>query len=97
MSKATRTIASVVLFATVWLVLLFHTAVLPQDITLPAWVDEITPVVPLWLLVAFGSYSLGNLGWALFTFRDCDDAHASLIQEISQAKSDLKRRGVSIN
>ncbi|KAI8805084.1 dolichol-phosphate mannosyltransferase subunit 3 [Cladochytrium replicatum] len=97
MSKATRTIASTLLFATVWLVLLFHASVLPQDIPIPAWVDEITPVVPLWLLVAFGAYSLGNLGWALFTFRDCDDAHTSLIQEISQAKSDLRKRGVSID
>jgi dolichyl-phosphate mannosyltransferase polypeptide 3 len=36
--------------------------------------------VPWWLLVSFGSYSLWCLGWGLFTFRDCPEAYAELLE-----------------
>jgi len=36
--------------------------------------------LPLWALVTFGAYSLGSIGYSLFTFRDCPDAHAELLQ-----------------
>ena len=53
--------------------------------------------IPLWLLVTFGSYSLANIGWALFTFGDCPEAHLSLIKEIQNAKMELRSKSVSID
>ncbi|PFH47586.1 hypothetical protein AMATHDRAFT_67505 [Amanita thiersii Skay4041] len=60
-------------------------------------VQQILPVIPWWLLVSFGSYSLWSLGWGLFTFRDCPEAYTELLGEISQAKNDLRARGVSVD
>ncbi|KAI8843066.1 dolichol-phosphate mannosyltransferase subunit 3, partial [Chytridium lagenaria] len=58
---------------------------------------DLTTRVPLWLLVTFGSYSLGSVGYALLTFNDCPEAHRSLVQEIHMAKDDLRRKGVSVD
>lgn len=35
--------------------------------------------LPWTLLVAFGAYSLGSLGWGLYTFRDCPEAYQELM------------------
>ncbi|KIJ97033.1 hypothetical protein K443DRAFT_681817 [Laccaria amethystina LaAM-08-1] len=59
--------------------------------------DEILPVIPWWLLVSFGSYSLWSLGWGLFTFRDCPEAYTELLREIGEAKNDLRARGVTVD
>ncbi|KAE9384985.1 dolichol-phosphate mannosyltransferase subunit 3 [Gymnopus androsaceus JB14] len=59
--------------------------------------QQILPVLPWWLLVSFGSYSLWSLGWGLFTFRDCPEAYQELLVEISQAKDDLRSRGVTVD
>ncbi|KAF8655377.1 hypothetical protein AX16_003074 [Volvariella volvacea WC 439] len=59
--------------------------------------EEILPVIPWWLLVSFGSYALWSLGWDLFTFRDCPEAYTELLSEISQAKNELRARGVSVD
>jgi len=59
--------------------------------------DQLIPVVPWWLLVSFGSYSLGTLGWGLFTFRDCPEAYNELLAEISEAKDDLRGKGVTVD
>ncbi|KAJ4477258.1 dolichol-phosphate mannosyltransferase subunit 3 [Lentinula aciculospora] len=60
-------------------------------------VQEVLPVLPWWLLVSFGSYSLWSLGWGLFTFRDCPEAYEELLVEISQAKNELRSRGVTVD
>ncbi|KAJ3851589.1 dolichol-phosphate mannosyltransferase subunit 3 [Lentinula lateritia] len=62
-----------------------------------AVVQEILPVLPWWLLVSFGSYSLWSLGWGLLTFRDCPEAYEELLAEISQAKNELRSRGVTVD
>ncbi|KAK0218087.1 dolichol-phosphate mannosyltransferase subunit 3 [Armillaria fumosa] len=62
-----------------------------------AVVQEIIPVLPWWLLVSFGSYSLWSLGWGLWTFRDCPEAYAELMTEISQAKNELRVKGVTVD
>ncbi|KAG2096674.1 dolichol-phosphate mannosyltransferase subunit 3, partial [Suillus cothurnatus] len=59
--------------------------------------QEILPVIPWWLLVTFGSYSLWSLGWGVFTFRDCPEAYQELLQEINEAKNDLRSRGVIVD
>ncbi|KAF8920628.1 dolichol-phosphate mannosyltransferase subunit 3 [Mucidula mucida] len=60
-------------------------------------VQQIIPVVPWWLLVSFGSYSLWSLGWGLWTFRDCPEAYTELMTEISRAKLDLRAKGISVD
>ncbi|KAK0497192.1 dolichol-phosphate mannosyltransferase subunit 3 [Armillaria luteobubalina] len=62
-----------------------------------AVVQEIIPVLPWWLLVSFGSYSLWSLGWGLWTFRDCPEAYTELMAEISQAKNELRVKGVTVD
>ncbi|KAF7433683.1 hypothetical protein PC9H_005646 [Pleurotus ostreatus] len=57
----------------------------------------VLPVLPWWLLVSFGSYSLWSIGWGLFTFRDCPEAYAELMDEISQAKNELRAKGVTVD
>ncbi|XP_006453869.1 hypothetical protein AGABI2DRAFT_189216 [Agaricus bisporus var. bisporus H97] len=59
--------------------------------------ELLLPVLPWWLLVSFGSYSLWSLGWGLYTFRDCPDAYTELLGEISKAKNDLRSKGVTVD
>ncbi|KAF9651408.1 dolichol-phosphate mannosyltransferase subunit 3 [Thelephora ganbajun] len=59
--------------------------------------DQIIPVLPWWVLVSFGSYSLASLGWGLWSFRDCPDAYHELMHEIQEAKNDLRARGVTVD
>ncbi|TFK42208.1 dolichol-phosphate mannosyltransferase subunit 3 [Crucibulum laeve] len=59
--------------------------------------QEVLPVLPWWLLVSFGSYCLWSLGWGVFTFRDCPDAYTELLGEVSEAKNDLRAKGVTVD
>ncbi|EJC98648.1 uncharacterized protein FOMMEDRAFT_149041 [Fomitiporia mediterranea MF3/22] len=59
--------------------------------------EQILPVLPWWLLVAFGAYSLSSLGWGLYTFNDVPEAYEELIKEIAQAKNDLRSKGVDVD
>lgn len=47
----------------------------------------------MYLLVAFGCYSLGTIGFNLFRFKDCPQAMEDLTQEVVAAKEDLRARG----
>jgi dolichyl-phosphate mannosyltransferase polypeptide 3 len=66
----------------------------------------------LWALVSFGAYLLGTLGWNIFTFQDKEEAYRSLLkvyypkqdgglrlilQEIDEAKEDLRAKGVTVD
>ena len=44
----------------------------------------------------FGCYSLATISYNMFTFRDCPEAAAELIDEIKQARTELRRRGMKI-
>ncbi|KAJ1555121.1 hypothetical protein HK096_008746 [Nowakowskiella sp. JEL0078] len=92
MSKASTFFTALALFFIMWAFLLYFSMAASS----PQWFADLVPVVPLWLLVTFGSYSLGNLGWALVTFRDCVDAHRELVAEIQFAKDDLRKNGLQL-
>lgn len=49
------------------------------------------------MLVSFGSYLLGKLGWGLLTFNDVPDAHKELMGEIDMAREDLRKNGVYVD
>ncbi|XP_025970880.1 dolichol-phosphate mannosyltransferase subunit 3 [Dromaius novaehollandiae] len=50
--------------------------------------------LPVYLLVAFGCYSLATVGYRLATFNDCEEAAAELQEHIGAARADLRRRGL---
>ncbi|KAF7310362.1 Dolichol-phosphate mannosyltransferase subunit 3 [Mycena chlorophos] len=95
MSRATRVAIVSTLFASIWALVFFQFFAVPG--VNKAVVEDIWPLIPWWLLVSFGSYSLGSLGWGLFTFRDCPEAYEELLKEISLAKDDLRSKGVSVD
>ncbi|EJD42759.1 dolichol-phosphate mannosyltransferase subunit 3 [Auricularia subglabra TFB-10046 SS5] len=72
-----------------------YVALMCADLPEPA--SLILPVLPWWLLVSFGSYSLWTLGWAMLSFRECPEAYEELTKEVEQAKQDLRRRGVDVD
>jgi len=76
---------------------LLYLQIIPVPFLSERIANEILPVIPWWLLVSFGSYSLGSLGMGLLTFRDCPDAHQELLMEISEAKNDLRLKGVEVD
>jgi len=95
MTRATRFAAYALSFLIAYLLVWF--SVLPIPFIDTASTDKIVPVIPWWCLVSFGSYSLGSLGWGLWTFRDCPEAYDELMHEISQAKNDLRGKGVTVD
>ncbi|KAH9486140.1 Dolichol-phosphate mannosyltransferase subunit 3 [Psilocybe cubensis] len=59
--------------------------------------DQIIPVLPWWLLVSFGSYCLWSIGMGLLTLRECPEAYNELLGEITEAKNDLRMKGVTVD
>ncbi|KAJ3714885.1 dolichol-phosphate mannosyltransferase subunit 3 [Lentinula guzmanii] len=95
MTRAQRVAVISTIFASLYFLALFE--ILQVPLIEGKVVQEILPALPWWLLVSFGSYSLWSLGWGLFTFRDCPEAYEELLNEISQAKNDLRNRGVNVD
>ncbi|BEI83652.1 hypothetical protein CcaverHIS002_0402560 [Cutaneotrichosporon cavernicola] len=95
MSKGTRFLAAAVPATLVYLLMLF--AILPVPLVDQDTADLILPVLPWWLLVSFGSYSLMSLGLGLVRFHDTPDAYESLLTEIAQAKNELRDQGVTVD
>ncbi|XP_054846899.1 dolichol-phosphate mannosyltransferase subunit 3 [Eublepharis macularius] len=59
----------------------------------PAWYQVLWPL-PTYLLVTFGCYSLGVVGYRLASFNDCEEAARELQAQIREARDDLARRGM---
>lgn len=54
---------------------------------------QVLSTLPLWLVVAFGAYSLCSVGWALLTFRDCPAAFVELEGDIKRSRDRLTKKG----
>ncbi|NWI67657.1 DPM3 mannosyltransferase, partial [Todus mexicanus] len=67
---------------------------LSPPLPVPVPVRQALLPLPLYLLVAFGCYSLATVGYRLATFNDCEEAAAELQEHISAARADLRRRGL---
>lgn len=59
--------------------------------------DEILPYLPWWVLVTFGAYSLGTLGWGVLTFKDKEDKYKELLTQIDEAKAFYKQKGINLD
>ncbi|KAF9459682.1 dolichol-phosphate mannosyltransferase subunit 3 [Collybia nuda] len=95
MARAHRVAIITTVFSVLYLLAFFQVLAVPlMDDRI---VEEILPVIPWWILVSFGSYSLWSLGWGIFTFRDCPEAYKELLGEINQAKNELRARGVTVD
>jgi len=95
MSRATRVALWLVIFSVAYFLTFF--AFIPVPFVSKDHAEEILPVLPWWLLISFGSYSLWSLGHGLYTYRECTDAYTELLREVSQAKSELRVKGVSVD
>lgn len=63
---------------------------------LPALYKEVAWPIPVYLLVAFGCYSLATVGYRVATFNDCVEASQELQAQIQEAKADLKKKGLKM-
>ncbi|XP_060116645.1 dolichol-phosphate mannosyltransferase subunit 3 [Heteronotia binoei] len=61
---------------------------------LPPPLYQVLWPLPTYLLVTFGCYSLGTVGYRLATFNDCEEAARELQAQIREARDDLTRRGL---
>jgi dolichyl-phosphate mannosyltransferase polypeptide 3 len=52
---------------------------------------------PLWSLVTFGAYALSNIGLNLITFNNCPTAAQELTQDIQEAKTEMRKRGLKMD
>jgi len=95
MARAQRFAIYASIFTAIYLLVFLQ--LVPVPLVEEETVAQLIPVIPWWLLVTFGSYSLWSLGWGLFTFRDCDEAYEELMGEISLAKTDLRAKGVTVD
>ncbi|KAG1438384.1 hypothetical protein G6F56_012659 [Rhizopus delemar] len=89
MTRATEAFTTAIVAVIAYIILFFGFVPLPEIVQ-----DKIIPVLPWWALMTFGCYCLNNIGYALYTFRDCPEAYNELMGEIQQAKSDLSTKGL---
>ncbi|ORZ18914.1 dolichol-phosphate mannosyltransferase subunit 3 [Absidia repens] len=91
MTRATEAFKTLGAATVIYFILFFGLIPLPDVIQ-----NKIVPVFPWWVLMSFGSYSLGYLGWHVLTFSDCPEAYSELMEEIQLAKTDLTSKGLQL-
>ncbi|XP_069735020.1 dolichol-phosphate mannosyltransferase subunit 3 [Phaenicophaeus curvirostris] len=90
MTKLGQWLCGLALLGSAWAAL----ALEAPGLRLPAPFREALLPLPLYLLVAFGCYSLATVGYRLATFNDCEEAAAELQEHIREARRDLRQRGL---
>jgi len=95
MARAHRA-ALIATIATVTYLLLFFN-LFPVPLLDAKIAEQILPVIPWWLLVTFGSYCLWSIGMGLVSLNECPEAYNELLVEITEAKNDLRRKGVTVD
>ncbi|KAK1921335.1 dolichol-phosphate mannosyltransferase subunit 3 [Papiliotrema laurentii] len=95
MTKGVRFVSAAIPAFLLYVLAFFH--LIPVPFVSAQAADAILPVLPWWLLVTFGAYSLSSLGLGLVRFHDCPEAYESLLKEIHQAKTELRDQGVDVD
>jgi len=95
MARAHR-VALIATITTVTYLLLFFN-IFPVPLLDAKIAEQILPVLPWWLLVAFGSYCLWSIGIGLVSLKECPEAYNELLVEITEAKNDLRTKGVTVD
>ncbi|XP_033927116.1 dolichol-phosphate mannosyltransferase subunit 3 [Melopsittacus undulatus] len=86
MTKLGQWLCGLLLLGSAWAAL--------AGLRLPAPLRQALLPLPVYLLVAFGCFSLATVGFRLATFNDCEEAAAELREHIRAARADLARRGL---
>ncbi|CAO4374187.1 unnamed protein product [Caenorhabditis nigoni] len=84
--------AHVVLLVLVWL--LAYTEVVPVLSYLPECAHFLVYYAPFFAVFFLGIYAAFNVIYGVATFNDCAEAKVELLQEIKQAKAELKDKGI---
>ncbi|XP_071356697.1 dolichol-phosphate mannosyltransferase subunit 3 [Trachinotus anak] len=92
MTKLLEWLFGVSLVVAVWALVSFDLL----DLNLPQAYREVAWPMPLYLLVSFGCYSLATVGYRVATFNDCEEAAKELLEQIKEAKEDLRKKGLKI-
>ncbi|NP_001232741.1 dolichol-phosphate mannosyltransferase subunit 3 precursor [Taeniopygia guttata] len=92
MTKLAQWLCALALLGSAWAAL----ALAPPGLQPPAPLRRALLPLPVYLLVAFGCYSLATVGYRLATFNDCEEAAAELQEHIRAARADLRRRGLRL-
>ncbi|KAF7210961.1 dolichol-phosphate mannosyltransferase subunit 3 [Nothobranchius furzeri] len=92
MTKLMQWLLGASLLGTVWALVTFDLL----ELSLPRVYREIAWPMPLYLLVTFGCYSLATVGFRVATFNDCDEAARELQEQITEAKEDLRKKGLKL-
>jgi len=95
MARAHRLSLIATIVTIVYLLLFFQ--VFPVPLLDAKIAEQILPVFPWWLLVTFGSYCLWSIGMGLVSLRECPEAYNELLVEITEAKNDLRSKGVAVD
>ncbi|KAI0035157.1 dolichol-phosphate mannosyltransferase subunit 3 [Vararia minispora EC-137] len=95
MTRGIRVAAWAGILSVIYLLALF--SYIPVPLLTEEQTEQVLPVIPWWLLVSFGSFALWSMGHGLYSYRDADQAYTELLAEISQAKAELRDKGVSVD
>ncbi|KAI8322913.1 dolichol-phosphate mannosyltransferase subunit 3 [Martensiomyces pterosporus] len=91
MTRAHQVGVTLAAAAAVWFLGLVGILPLPETVQSQVW-----PAVPFLALVSLGAYAFINIGYNLLVFRECPEAYHELMQEIQEAKDDLRSNGVDV-
>lgn len=57
---------------------------------------QLVLISPIFLVGAFGIYSIVVILWRVYNFNDCEDAAEELKRQIVEAKEDLRNKGMDL-
>ncbi|KAM4664784.1 dolichol-phosphate mannosyltransferase subunit 3 [Discoglossus pictus] len=90
MTKLAEWLLGLTFLGATWVTLTFDLL----GLNLPHPYQQVIWPFPVYLLVAFGCYSLATIGYRVATFNDCEEAAKELQEQIKEAKKDLARKGL---
>ena len=59
-----------------------------------AYIDILILYLPLWVIFALGIYALCSVIFGVLMLKDYPDAAAEIDQQIAEAKTEMKKRGI---
>ncbi|KAJ1727314.1 hypothetical protein H4217_006553 [Coemansia sp. RSA 1939] len=92
MTRAQKIGAGLAAAAGVWMLGMIGLLPLSEKVRAEVW-----PALPLVAAVSLGAYAFVNIGYNLLVFRECPEAYYELMQEIQEAKDDLRAKNVDVS
>lgn len=87
MKRYQRFLAGAVVLALAWLAAM-HCCSKDIGLFASSQAKQIVPVLPLYLIVTYGAYSLASIGWSLIVFNDVPH-EAALLEKVQAASAVL--------